>query len=239
MHTAIVEIEAIINSRPLSYVSSDDTEELLTPSHLLVGCRILILPNNLNYLELDDFKVSDVSVQRRAKHLNRILNHFWRRWSKEYLLKLRESHRHQYPRKSCSSISVGDIVIVHDQDHPRGFWKVAKVERMLSGKDGHVCSTVLAVASRSGQPTTLQRPLQLLYPLEFNHRGDTEVVSKLNEQHSQTEDHVEDSDHEQDEPLTIMLRIPQHQLKKCSALKAQDEFKEWAESILEDSNDHR
>ena len=64
MHTAIVEIEAIINSQPLSYVSSDDTEEPLTPSHLLVGCRILSLPDNFNYLELDDFEVGDVSVQR-------------------------------------------------------------------------------------------------------------------------------------------------------------------------------
>ena len=97
MHTAIVEIEAIINSRPLSYVGSDDTEEPLTPSHLLVGRRVLGLPDNLSYLELDDadFEVTDVSVQRRARHLNSVLNHFWKRWSKEYLLELREAHQHQ------------------------------------------------------------------------------------------------------------------------------------------------
>ena len=90
MHTAIVEIEAIINSRPLSYIGSDDTEEPLTPSHLLVGRRILGLPDNLSYLELDDanFEVTDVSVQRRARHLNSVLNYFWKRWSKEYLLEL-------------------------------------------------------------------------------------------------------------------------------------------------------
>ena len=89
MHTAIVEIEAIINSHPLSYISSDDTEEPLTPSHLLVGRRILSLPDNLSYSELDDYyEVTDVSIQRRAKHLNSVLNHFWKRWSKEYLLEL-------------------------------------------------------------------------------------------------------------------------------------------------------
>ena len=49
MHTALVEIEAIINSPPLSYVSFDDREEPLTPSHLLVGRRILSLPDNLSY----------------------------------------------------------------------------------------------------------------------------------------------------------------------------------------------
>ena len=241
MHTAIVEIEAIINSRPLSYVSSDDIEEPLTPSHLLVGRRILSLPDNLNYLELDDFEVSDVSVQRRAKHLNSVLNHFWRRWSKEYLLELRESHRHHHLGKSCSSISIGDIVIVHDQDHPRGFWKVAKVERMLLGKDGHVRGAVLTVASRSGHPMTLQRPLQLLYPLELNHHGGNEVVSKLNEQHSQTEDRSEDSD--QDEPSVHLENDTQNPSapteRRCFALRAQDKFKEWAESILEESDDDR
>ena len=35
--TAITEVEAIINSRPLSYVSTEDVDEPLTPSHLLVG----------------------------------------------------------------------------------------------------------------------------------------------------------------------------------------------------------
>ncbi len=38
--TAIVEVEAVLNSCPLSYVSMDDIEEPLTPSHLLIGRRI-------------------------------------------------------------------------------------------------------------------------------------------------------------------------------------------------------
>ena len=138
MHTAIVEIEAIINSRPLSYISSDDTEEPLTQSHLLVGRRILSLPDNLRFSELDDdYEVTDVSVQRRAKHLNSVLNHIWKRWSKEYLLKLRESHRHQHSSKSPSLVGVGTIILVHEQDQPRGFWKIARVEKMIIGKDGH------------------------------------------------------------------------------------------------------
>ena len=38
--TAITDVEMIINSRPLSYVSPDDSEEPLTPSHLLDGRRL-------------------------------------------------------------------------------------------------------------------------------------------------------------------------------------------------------
>ena len=46
---AIVEVEAIINSCLLTFVDTGDIEEPLTPSHPLVGRRILSLPNNLTY----------------------------------------------------------------------------------------------------------------------------------------------------------------------------------------------
>ena len=37
LSTAMIEVETVINSSPFSYVSSDDTEEPLMPSHLLYG----------------------------------------------------------------------------------------------------------------------------------------------------------------------------------------------------------
>ena len=33
--TVVIEVEATLNSRPLSYVSPDDLDEPLTPAHLL------------------------------------------------------------------------------------------------------------------------------------------------------------------------------------------------------------
>ena len=35
LNTIVIEIESIINSRPISYLSTDDIEEPLTPSHLM------------------------------------------------------------------------------------------------------------------------------------------------------------------------------------------------------------
>ena len=58
--TAVIEVEAILNSRPLSNVSVDDLDEPLTPSHLLVGRRLLSLPDHLSYQENindDDFEI--------------------------------------------------------------------------------------------------------------------------------------------------------------------------------------
>ena len=52
--TVTVEVEMILNSRPLSYVSSEDVDEPLTPSHLLHGRRLLSLPDNSNNGDLTD-----------------------------------------------------------------------------------------------------------------------------------------------------------------------------------------
>ena len=56
LHTVIVEIEGIINFRPISYLNSDDVEQPLTPSHLLVRHRILNLPDNLAHYEEREMK---------------------------------------------------------------------------------------------------------------------------------------------------------------------------------------
>ena len=81
LHTAIVEVESIINSRPLSYISSGDLEEPLTPSHLLIGRRVLNLPDNLGVLlsdpEDEEFTVSPNQLGDRVKNVSESLNYFW------------------------------------------------------------------------------------------------------------------------------------------------------------------
>lgn len=129
MLTAIIEIEGIINSHPICYLNAGDIEEPLTPSHLLVGRRVLTLPDNLAHLEVEDdpdFEVTDEVLQRRAKYLSSILNHFWKRWSKEYLSELREAHRQKLSSTTSPTASVGDVVLMHDQDHPQGFGRQPK-----------------------------------------------------------------------------------------------------------------
>ena len=116
--TAVVEVEAVINSRPISYVSALDTEEPLTPSHLIVGQRLLSLPDNLGHLhdpDDGDYEVNATVLTRRMKHLASVLNHFWKRWRSEYLNELRESHRFMAKTPRVPALSIGDIVIVHDE----------------------------------------------------------------------------------------------------------------------------
>ena len=63
LFTALVEVEMVLNSQPLTVVSAEDLEEPLTPSHLIVGHRLcnaqitkrfkwtlMLLPNELHIL---------------------------------------------------------------------------------------------------------------------------------------------------------------------------------------------
>ena len=53
--TVVIEVEATLNSRPLSYMSPDDPDEPLTPSHLLTGHRLTSLPDLLTSNEDTDY----------------------------------------------------------------------------------------------------------------------------------------------------------------------------------------
>ena len=117
MTTALVKAEAVLNSRPLTYVTMDDMDEPLTPSHLLTGHRILSLPSNpkLNDKENGDeeFCLNECDqLTRRARHLNRTLNTLWDRWRQEYLLELPEAHRHNQGSLNTAAEKVDDVVVV-------------------------------------------------------------------------------------------------------------------------------
>ena len=65
--TLVVEVEAVLNSRPLSYISTDDMEEPLTPSHLITGHRILSLPEP--DAEEPGYNPSPEDLTRKMEHL--------------------------------------------------------------------------------------------------------------------------------------------------------------------------
>ena len=172
LHTAIVEIEMVINSRPLSYISQEDLEEPLTPSHLMIGRRILSLPSNLhNSQEDNDTEATPELLTRRMRYLNSTLDQFWKRWRSEYLLELREHHRFNMSNTG-SQVSVGDIVVVHNQEKRRGFWSLGKVEKLFPGRDGKIRAAAVVVYTGRKRPIVLHRPVQRLYPLEINDRTD-------------------------------------------------------------------
>ena len=71
--TILTEVEMILNSQPLSYMTSDDVEEPLTPSHLILGRRVINLPTHYEHND-EDFTVSQDVLSRRMQHFHKILD---------------------------------------------------------------------------------------------------------------------------------------------------------------------
>ena len=162
--TILAEIEMVLNSRPLTYVTTDDSDEPLTPSHLLVGRRQMNFPDHLVVNHKVDSEGEDSQLSARLKHLNRSLDAFWRRWRREYLLELREAHHH-HRSSGKPQIAEGDVVVVYTEDQPRSCWSLGRIERLITGADGQTRAATVRV-SRKGRVSVLDRPIQHLYPLE-------------------------------------------------------------------------
>jgi len=64
--TTLAEIEYVLNSRPLTYLSSVDMEEPLKPSHLIVGRQIHNLPDYLGHT--GDLDEQEFSLESYSTH---------------------------------------------------------------------------------------------------------------------------------------------------------------------------
>ena len=146
--TILVEVEAVLNSRPLTYLYSDDVEEPLTPSHLVIGRRLLTLP--VGPLQIDDWDFGDhLTATKRSRYLADRIQHFRRRWQREYLVELREFHRPKGKNVTLPPVRINDVVILHDQGtSQRAFWKLARITDLIKGRDGKVRGARVLVAER-------------------------------------------------------------------------------------------
>ena len=95
-----------------------------------------------------------------------LLEHFWKRFNKEYLLSIRESHN--LAIKGCSSdvISKGTVVSVQEDNQPRSSWKLGKIEEVYTRNDAKVRGCKVKVIANTGKPIFFNRPINRLYTLE-------------------------------------------------------------------------
>ncbi|XP_063063815.1 uncharacterized protein LOC134456380 [Engraulis encrasicolus] len=148
LQTLFCEAEAILNSRPLSTVSSDPHDlEPLTPNHLLLLKTTPTLPPGI-------FQKSDVYAKRRWKQVQYMADLFWLRWTKEYLLLLQERQKWTGTKKN---FNIGDIVLVVDPTAPRGSWPLGRVLETISDAKGLVRSVKLKTKT-----SVLERPITKL-----------------------------------------------------------------------------
>lgn len=102
MSMVLAEIEAILNSHPISQISSDPNDiRPLTPGHFLIGGSL----NTYAHLDITLTKINSLSRWQRVEQLKQ---HFWKRWSTEYLNQLQARSKWQLNKGE----GFGQIVLV-------------------------------------------------------------------------------------------------------------------------------
>ena len=124
--TILAQIESCLNSRPLLSVSSpdDDSIEVLTPGHFLIGRPPCSLSD-------PSFSFCPVSLLRHWDLCQNLICHFWKRWSAEYLSTLNKCMKWHYLSRN---LAVGNVVLLKDGIVPTK-WPLARVTQVHTGSD--------------------------------------------------------------------------------------------------------
>ena len=172
LETLLTEVEACLNSRPLTFVGDDiDNGHPLTPSHFLLGRG-----SHLDKVSCEpSLDVSPELIKEKSKALEGRCDMFWKQWQDEYLKHLPLPKR----RDKFGKLEVGSVVLIREDNCPRLQWPMGVVERLIPGKDG-VARTV-EVRTKRGN---FFRPIQRLHGMELNEEQATEEVRKENVYHT-------------------------------------------------------
>lgn len=138
-YTLLVEIEACLNSRPLSPLTDDPNDMTpLTPAHFLIGDS-LKAPVEVDLISTSTNQLS------RWQHLQKLRQDFWKRWQKEYLHQLQTRSKW---RSSEKNIQVGDLVLLKEDNVPSLKWVLGRVAELHPGDDDVV--RVVSVKTKNG-----------------------------------------------------------------------------------------
>ena len=160
LETVLFEVEACINSRPLTYVEEEGTP--LTPSHFLLG-RSSYLDNTSSNVVLKT--KSDFCLANQGQQTT--LESFWRLWSEDYIRNLPSLGN----GRGRVDLILNSIVLIKEEGKPRMTWPLGKVIELFEGKDGFIRAVRLKTAKGE-----LTRSVQRLYKLELS----DSVVKPLN-----------------------------------------------------------
>lgn len=148
LHTALCEVEAIMNDRPITTVTSDPNDlEPLTPNHLLLLKSNPVMPPGL-------FEKKDNYSRKRWRQVQYIADLFWRRWTREYIPLMQERHKWNNIKRNFAP---GDLVVIVDDNAPRNTWLLGRVVKALAGSEGLTRSVLVKTKT-----SIIQRPITKL-----------------------------------------------------------------------------
>lgn len=142
LNTLLVQIESILNSRPLTEISSNiDDFTPLTPAHFLIGDRLTsILEPDLTALSMNRLT--------RWQTIQQLKQQFWSRWSSEYLHHLQQRTKW---KASSMNLNIGKMVLLKEDNLPPEKWVLARIVGIHPGTDRRV--RVVKVKTSTGEYT--------------------------------------------------------------------------------------
>lgn len=161
MTTVLVQIEAVLNSRPISPMSADPNDLLpLSPAHFLVG-RSLTAPITEQLTEIPVHRLT------RYQRLEQIKQNFWNRWSKEYISEMQTRSKW---RENKPDLQPNTLVVIKEDNSPPLKWSLGRIISTQPGKDG--VSRVADIRTTSG---VIRRAFPRICPLPVAMDGDEDV----------------------------------------------------------------
>ncbi|XP_053686085.1 uncharacterized protein LOC128735625 [Sabethes cyaneus] len=159
LETFMVEAEAIVNKRPLTYLPIASEEgEALTPNHFLLG-------NSSGTHQPAVEATSHADTLRSSwNRIQYYLDIFWRRWTKEYLPTLTKRPKWCGETKP---IAEGDLVLIVGEGK-RNDWIRGRIVEVVKGVDGRIRQAIVQTARG-----LMRRPVAKLAVLEVGEGGKT------------------------------------------------------------------
>lgn len=142
LYTVLCQIEAILNSRPLTPLSCDPNDySPLTPSHFLIGDVLTAIPEK---------NVSEMPTNRLLLYdrLKQLVQHFWQRWSGEYLNTLQNRTKWRSADDTNNLFKIGALVLLHEDGLPPYRWKLGRITDVHPGNENII--RVVTVKTENG-----------------------------------------------------------------------------------------
>ena len=152
--TTFIGVEALLNSRPLTYQSAESKDATpLTPNHLLHGeAGGLSAPESVDEI--------DFNPKKRWRRVQELISHCWKRWLKEWLPLLNAHQKWNEKRNSVGSEN-WRCCPRHLTRKSQSSLAPCKSTGSFPGQDGHVRVVKLQVGKE-----TIVRPISKCVPLE-------------------------------------------------------------------------
>ncbi|GFW04537.1 integrase catalytic domain-containing protein [Trichonephila clavipes] len=138
--TVCIQIEGILNSRPLCPLSSNsDDLNALTPAHFLIG-RSMTSVVEPNLIELKE------NALKKWQRITRLVQLIWNKWHRCYLSELQQRNKWQFKKQN---VNVGDLVVLIEDNMPTFKWPLGRITEIYSGSDALI--RVVKVKTQFGE----------------------------------------------------------------------------------------